>query len=151
MKKRVISRRKLKAAFTLQGCTEIAFRKCLDLQRGTGIATGLRGKRSGVWIPPGARDFSPLKLQDWLWAPTSFLFNVYRGSYLGVKQPESDLEHSPPSSQEGVNITLLVLYDFTVWKRQFYLQFYLYLYLQMIRGKGGLVVLLPRSFSLPYY
>jgi hypothetical protein len=37
------------------------------------------------------------------WGPPSCLFNGYSGSFPGVKQPEGEGDHSPPTSAEVQN------------------------------------------------
>jgi hypothetical protein len=41
--------------------------------------------------------------QDQLWGPPSLLLNEYRGSVLGVKQPECEVNNLAPCSAEGKN------------------------------------------------
>jgi hypothetical protein len=63
------------------------------------------GWTTGVRIPPGARFFSP-QHQDRLSAPYSFLSNGYlRGGWIfeGVKWPDLEADHSPPSNTEIKN------------------------------------------------
>ena len=43
----------------------------------------------------GERDFSQKKKTDQLWGPPSFLFNAYRGSFLGVQRLGREVDHSP--------------------------------------------------------
>jgi hypothetical protein len=67
-----------------------------------GIATGYRldGRSS---IPGRDKIFSSPQRPDRLWGPPSLLFNGYRGSFPGVKQPGPEADHSPPSSTEVKN------------------------------------------------
>ena len=71
------------------------------------------------WTPPGwtapgrtALGFNPSgdkrylsspNHPDWLWDPPCFLFDGYRSSFLGVKQPGFDVNLSPPSGAEFEN------------------------------------------------
>jgi hypothetical protein len=57
-------------------------------------ATRTHTGHSGVGILEGTRDFHP-KCPDWLWNPPSLLFNVYLGSFLGLKLQEPEVDHSP--------------------------------------------------------
>jgi hypothetical protein len=50
-----------------------------------GIVIRLRARRPGVRVPLGARDR--------LCGPPILLFNVYRGSFPGLKRPGRELEH----------------------------------------------------------
>ena len=63
------------------------------------FSTGLRPGPSGVQIPAEAGDFSP-KRPNQLWGPPSPLFSAYRGSFPGVKRPEREGDHLPPSNAE---------------------------------------------------
>jgi hypothetical protein len=66
-----------------------------------GIVTRLQVGRSGVQIPVWAGDLSFFpKCPDWPWDPPSQVFGGYRGSFTGVKQPEHEVDHLPPSSAE---------------------------------------------------
>jgi hypothetical protein len=58
----------------------------------------------GLGSIPGSALFfySPLRPDRYL-GPPSLSSNRYRGSFVGVKWPESDVEHSPPSSAEAKN------------------------------------------------
>jgi hypothetical protein len=40
---------------------------------------------------------------NWLWGPSSLLFNWYQGLFPGVKQPRCEADHSPQSSAEVKN------------------------------------------------
>jgi len=45
---------------------------------------------------------------DHLWGAPSFLFSVNRGSFLGLKRPGSDVDHSPASSAEVKNAWICI-------------------------------------------
>jgi hypothetical protein len=47
--------------------------------------------------------FSSSKCPCWLWGPCSLLFNVYQGSFPGVKWPGREVNHSPASSAKIKN------------------------------------------------
>jgi hypothetical protein len=51
-----------------------------------------------------------------LWGKLTLLFNLFRGSFSGLKRSERDAENSPPSGGEGKKISrvisLFVLYTF---------------------------------------
>lgn len=65
--------------------------------------TNLWDGRSEVRIPVGARDLSP-KPSDYLWCPSSLLFNVFVGPFPGVKQLWHEVKHSrPPSVELGIS------------------------------------------------
>jgi hypothetical protein len=49
------------------------------------------------------RSFSSPKHPDQLWIPPSLLLNDYLGSFLEVKQPGHEMDHSPPTSAEIKN------------------------------------------------
>jgi hypothetical protein len=56
-----------------------------------------------VWgLNPGRekRFLSSPKCPDWLWSPTTLLFNGYGGSFPGEMQPGHEVRHSPPSRRE---------------------------------------------------
>jgi hypothetical protein len=40
---------------------------------------------------------------DRFWDPISLLFNEYQGSFLGIKQPGREVDHSSPSRAEVNN------------------------------------------------
>lgn len=70
-------------------------------------------------MPSGARDVFLQNHPDRLWSPNSLLFNGYRVSYSGVKQPGSEVDHLPLSSAEvSKNLwssTSIPLYAFMAW------------------------------------
>jgi len=70
------------------------FREMVSRDRVLGIC------RSGVRIPPAARDFSLLKN---LPRPPSSIFNAYRGNLSGIKKPERGVNDSSPSSAQVKN------------------------------------------------
>jgi hypothetical protein len=50
--------------------------------------------------------------------PTRLLCNEYQSSFLGLKSPERDVDHSTPSNTEvkkSIAKPLRHLYDFTAW------------------------------------
>ena len=51
----------------------------------------------------GKRFFFSLKRLNLLWGPLSLLFNGYRGSFLGIKQPGREVDHSLPFSAKVNN------------------------------------------------
>ena len=66
--------------------------------------------------PGGGRFFSSPKRPDRLWGPPSLIFSGYRGISSGVKRPECDVDHSPPSSAEvknewRCNCSVLICFD----------------------------------------
>jgi hypothetical protein len=65
-----------------------------------GIATdyGLDDRGVGVWVPVGSRIFSSPTVQATSGVhPTSYTMGT-GGSFLGVKQPGCEADHSPPTS-----------------------------------------------------
>ena len=60
----------------------------------------LRAGRSGIRKPAGSRD---LKRPDGLWGPPRLLFDGTYGSFLAVKRPGRDADHSPPCRAEVKN------------------------------------------------
>ena len=55
--------------------------------------------REGQKNPGRGKRFFPFaKRSDHLWGPHSHLSSVYQGSFLGVKRPGCEGDHSPPSS-----------------------------------------------------
>ena len=65
------------------------------------MSTILAG-RSGVTIPVEARDFSPERPHP-LWGPPGVLFSGYHDSFLGLKRPGTEFDHSSPSSADVKN------------------------------------------------
>jgi hypothetical protein len=67
-----------------------------------GIATGygLDDRGVGVRVAVGSRIFTSSYRTDRLWGPPNLPYNGYRGSFLGVKRPEREADHSPPTSAE---------------------------------------------------
>ena len=62
--------------------------------------------------------FSSSKNPDRLWGPSNPLFNFYVGSFLGVKRPGREFDHSSPSSAEVKNewsYTSAPLRTFMTW------------------------------------
>jgi len=62
--------------------------------------------------------FSSPKHPDQLWIPPSLLFNDYLGSFLEVKQPGHETDHSPPTIAEiknEWNYIPIAPYAFMVW------------------------------------
>jgi hypothetical protein len=54
--------------------------------------------------PGRGKRFSVLQnFPDQLWGPPKLQFNGYQGSFLGVKWPGCEVDHSPPSSAEVKN------------------------------------------------
>ena len=69
--------------------------------RVVGVVSRLLAGRFAVRIPTGTGDFfSSPYLSDQLCGPYSSLLNGDWGSFLGVKQPERDVEHSFLSSSD---------------------------------------------------
>ena len=57
---------------------------------------------------------------NWPWSPPSLLYNGFRVSFLGVKQPGCDIDYRPSSSaevKERVVTPLLPLWSFTASSR----------------------------------
>ena len=70
---------------------------------GVRIATSLRAGQSRVQIPAGAGEFChPQKLPGWLWCPPNVIFNVYWGTYPGIKWPGCDADHSHSGKVKNV-------------------------------------------------
>jgi hypothetical protein len=68
------------------------------------IATRLRFGRSEFRFPVRVTDFSlPQKRPDRNWGALSLLFNGYRVSFIRVKRPGHEENHSPPCSAEVKN------------------------------------------------
>jgi len=67
-----------------------------------GIETGQQAGRLGFRIPEGKGFFSPPKIevQTGFWGSTRFLFNEYRGSFLGAKRPGCEVDSSPPKIKQ---------------------------------------------------
>jgi hypothetical protein len=62
---------------------------------------GLEDQVVRVRVPVGAKILSSPCRPDRYWGPPSLLANVYRGLFRrGVKRPERDADHSPPTSAE---------------------------------------------------
>jgi hypothetical protein len=65
----------------------------------------------------GKRFIVSPKCPDWSWDPPSQVFIGYLGYFAGVKQPECEVNHLPPSSAEVKNewnyttTTLICLLD----------------------------------------
>jgi hypothetical protein len=61
--------------------------------------------------------FSSEKCPDWLFGPPSFLFSGFRGSFLTVKRPGPNADHSSPSSAVYKNkwplLSLFTFLEFT--------------------------------------
>jgi len=62
---------------------------------------------------------------DWLWCPSSLLFNGYLGSILGVKWMEHEFDHSPPSSTKVKNDRSYTSPYMPSWHGQGQLYYYL--------------------------
>jgi hypothetical protein len=78
-------------------------------ERGAGIAQPVQWLGYGLdnrsSITGKGRDFFFLRPRLYrLWGPLSILFNGYRDSFPGVKRPEREADHSPPSSAEVKNV-----------------------------------------------
>jgi hypothetical protein len=69
----------------------------------------LQAERSGDRIPEGG-EISPTR-PDQPWGPHSLLYNWYRVSFPGVKQPGCGADHPPPSSAEVKKRLQLYLYS----------------------------------------
>jgi hypothetical protein len=63
---------------------------------GTGIPTGygLDDRKVGARVPVRSRIFISLYRSDRLWDPPNFIYNGYRGLFLGVKWQEHQPDHS---------------------------------------------------------
>jgi hypothetical protein len=69
-----------------------------------GIVTKLWGWMvQGLYTGSGKRLYSSPQRPDQLSGPKSLIFTVYWGSFPGVKQPEHELNHSPPTSAKVKN------------------------------------------------
>lgn len=67
--------------------------------------TGEAGQ-SGVWIQLDTgkkRFFSSTRSPDRLWGQHDLILDVFRNSFMGIKRPEREIPHSPPSSAEFRN------------------------------------------------
>jgi hypothetical protein len=73
---------------------------CRDSVDATGC--GLDDQGVGVWVPIGSRIFSSPRRPGRLWGPLNLLSNGYGGgvSFLEVKRPGREADHSPPTSAE---------------------------------------------------
>ena len=83
------------------------------------IMTRLRAGRSGIRIPVRERDFLYSKCLNLLRDSSSLLLNLHRNCLSGVKRPERDVNHSPPSGVEvknGWSYTSTPLGAFMAWK-----------------------------------
>jgi hypothetical protein len=66
---------------------------------GTATGYGLDDQVVGVRVPLGSRIFASAYRPDRLWGPPSLLSNGHREAiFPGVKRPESEADHSPPTS-----------------------------------------------------
>jgi hypothetical protein len=83
----------------------------LDIRRILpGKLYGLVSKLSGLWtgrfrvpFPAGAKDFLSSKYPYGLWSQTASIQWVPGGYFHGLKQPELDVSHSPPSNAQVKN------------------------------------------------
>jgi len=67
------------------------------------IVSRLQAAQSCILIPAREHLFSSAKCSDHLWGPPCLLFNVYCGSFEGVKWTGHKDNHLPPSSSEVKN------------------------------------------------
>jgi hypothetical protein len=68
------------------------------------IMTRLLAERSTNRIPIRGNIFIPTqKLPDRLWGPPTLLLNGHLRSFPGIKQPEREVDHSPPTSTKVKN------------------------------------------------
>jgi hypothetical protein len=76
-------------------------RKSRDISVGIALGYGLDDRGSGVRFPAGAENFSVNhRVQNGSGAhPASYPMGT-RGSFLGVKRPGREADHSPPYSSE---------------------------------------------------
>jgi hypothetical protein len=86
--------------------------KSRDSSVGTALGYGLDDRGSRVRFPEGAGNFSlHHRVQNGSGAhPTSYPMGS-RGSFLGVKRPEREIDHSPPYSAEVKECVELHLYS----------------------------------------
>jgi hypothetical protein len=61
---------------------------------------GLDDWEVGVQVPVGSRFFTSPCCPDRLCGPPNLLYNGYGGSFLRVKRPGREADHSPPTSAE---------------------------------------------------
>jgi len=70
-------------------------------------------------------------------SPPSYLFNMYRHSFLGVKRPEREVESSVPSSAKINNMFSSTSAPFTclhwLWIRKIYLVFFIINFVEKLR------------------
>jgi hypothetical protein len=89
-------------------CCSEAYHNCYQV-RAVGTATRLRAGRSGIRIPPGAKDASILKHVQIGFHPASYslIIGVLSGWWWGVgggvKRPWCETVHPPPSCDEVKN------------------------------------------------
>jgi hypothetical protein len=79
------------------------------------LATRLLAEQSWLRTPEGVKYFSVRqKHPDLLWGPHTLVFNEYRSSYPGIKQPRREVGHSHllPELRMSGAVPLLPLYAF---------------------------------------
>jgi len=76
--------------------------------RESSVGTDWTGRGSN----PGAGEIF-CTYPDWPWGPSSFLYNGYLVSFLGVKRPGLGLDHTPLSSVEVKERAVLNLHSFS--------------------------------------
>jgi len=81
------------------------YKTCEHRSRGSivGTVSRLQDAQSCILIPFGEKLFSSAKCSDHLWGPPCLLFNVYCGSFPGVKWIGQKDDHMPPSNSKVKN------------------------------------------------
>jgi hypothetical protein len=97
----------LKAKLTSHPCLKACFYKTMCEHRSwdsiVGTVSRLQAALSCILIPVGEKLFSCAKCSDHLWGPPCLLFNVYWGSFKGVRWTQHKDDYSPPSSSKIKN------------------------------------------------
>ena len=90
-----------------------------------GVVTGLQSGRSRVRILERARDFCHLDHPDWRWGLTQLPIQWLLKFFLGIEQPECEVDHSAWYSAKGEND----------WSYTYYYYYYYYS-TTTVRGSG---------------